>query len=95
MDEESMDQFDSTCKIGKYVGTLSYHDDTTAHCEISNVENGFEAEVALPVAVSFNSFDYVDTGFTYSTYGILNIAPKGGPIGGGTEVLVKGFGFAV
>lgn len=67
----------------------------TADCMIPNTLNGKQAEYGLGVSISLNGFDYVESEFVYSTYGILDISPKGGPVAGATEVLVKGFGFSV
>jgi hypothetical protein len=47
----------------------------------------------LPIQVSLNGVDYTNNTHVYRTYGIVDISPRGGPIEGGTEVLVSGFGF--
>jgi hypothetical protein len=95
MDQESMDQFESTCKVGTYVGDLAYYNEDTALCYIPQSVSGTDAEFSLPVSVSYNGFDYTTTGFTYSTYGAVSASPQSGPTTGGTEILVKGYGFAV
>jgi hypothetical protein len=50
-------------------------------------------ETGLPVHIALNGQDYTDNNDLYKPYGLLEISPKGGPIEGGTEVLVVGFGF--
>lgn len=50
-------------------------------------------DTGLPVHVAMNGQDWTDNPQTYRPYGILDIRPKGGPIEGGTEVVVIGFGF--
>lgn len=47
----------------------------------------------MPIQISMNGLDYTNNTHVYNTYGIMDISPKGGPIEGGTEVLVSGFGF--
>jgi hypothetical protein len=47
----------------------------------------------MPVRVSLNGQDFTNNTHTYSVYGLIDSAPKGGPYTGGTEVLIKCFGF--
>ena len=49
--------------------------------------------VALPVHVSLNGVDFVDTGFTFSYYTqpeLYEISPRSGPMEGGSQIMIKG-----
>ena len=53
--------------------------------------------VSLPVKVSLNGVDFVDSGSTFSYYvqpELLSISPKSGPMTGGTDVFIKGTQFS-
>ena len=49
--------------------------------------------VALPIHVSLNGVDFVDTGFSFSYYSqpeLESISPRSGPMEGGTQIMIKG-----
>ena len=49
--------------------------------------------VALPVKVSLNGVDWVDSGFKFSYYiqpELLGVSPKAGPMTGGTDIFIRG-----
>ena len=48
---------------------------------------------ALPVKVSLNGVDFVDSGFFFSYYTqpeLIGLSPRSGPYLGGTEIILKG-----
>ena len=53
--------------------------------------------VSLPVKVSLNGVDFVDSGFTFSYYvqpELYSLSPKSGPMTGGTDIFLHGSRFA-
>ena len=49
--------------------------------------------VALPVSVSLNGVNFVDSGFFFSYYTqpvLMGLTPASGPYQGGTEIMIKG-----
>lgn len=64
-------------------------------CVLPSTLSSSEPETGLDVSISLNGYDYTKPTFQYNTYGVLGIAPKQGPIKGGTEIIVKGFGFVI
>lgn len=81
-----------TCSIGDFISSAKVVDENTIQC-ISPVMERPKNGTMLNVRVSLNGQDYTTNTNTYSVYGLIDSAPKGGPSNGGTEVLIKGFGF--
>ena len=86
-------QANTTCIVGEYLGRAQVLDVETIDCYVEQVMTRPKNDTGLPVHVALNGQDYTDNPQLYKPYGILDISPKGGPIEGGTEVLVGGFGF--
>lgn len=85
--------FNGTCKIGPYIGVLTVVDSTTGNCFLPAELGGSNADQGLDVSISVNGKDYTTPSFKYSSYGLINLEPKSGPISGGTDVIIQGFGF--
>jgi len=82
--QDDMPGFNGTCKVGEHVGILKVVDPQNANCLLPKSDD-IAAETDIPVSVAMNGVDYTDPAdFKYSTYGLLDIAPKQGPIRGGT-----------
>jgi len=78
------------CKIGDKIVRAQYFSTVRIVCYSPPNDN---LAVALPVGVSLNGVDFVDTGFFFSYYTqpeLLGLSPASGPYQGGTEVMVKG-----
>ena len=81
-----------TCSVGGFISQATIKDQHTIQCYTPKMQkptNGTE----LRVSIAMNGQDYTKNNQTYSVYGLVDSAPKGGPIEGGTEVMIKGFGF--
>ena len=82
------------CKIGDKIKRAQFFSTVRIVC-YSPPNNDISA--ALPVSVSLNGVDWVDTGFFFSYYTepeLLGLTPASGPYQGGTEVMLKGNLFA-
>ena len=88
----SFDSANVTCAIGDFYSAAIMVDDHTLQCISPAMERPKNGS-SLPVHISLNGQDYTNNTHFYSVYGLLDSAPKGGPFTGGTEVMVKGFGF--
>ena len=86
-------QLNTTCRIGNYVGQAKVINREKMHCVILTKMTEATNSTGMPIQVAMNGLDYTNNTHVYNTYGMIDISPKGGPIAGGTEVLVRGFGF--
>lgn len=78
------------CKIGDKIVRAIYFSTVRIVCYSPPNDN---LALALPVSVSLNGVDFVDSGFFFSYYTqpeLLGLSPASGPYQGGTEVMVKG-----
>lgn len=90
--KSDFDQANMTCQIGDFASQANKISDNVVQCitpAMDRPRNGTQ----LIVSVSINGQDYANSNLTYSVYGLVDTAPKGGPITGSTEVMIKGFGF--
>lgn len=81
-----------TCAIGDFSSPAIIIDVHTLQCVTPSMEKPKNGTY-LPVRISVNGQDYTNNSHMYSVYGLIDSAPKGGPYSGGTEILIKGFGF--
>ena len=81
-----------TCSIGPFIGTAVLVDANTVHC-ITPVMSQGRNETSLAVRLSLNGQDYTNNTNFYHIYGLLDSTPKGGPTTGGTQIIMRGFGF--
>lgn len=81
-----------TCAIGDFYSQAIVIDVNSLQCVSPSMERPKNG-TSLPVRISLNGQDYTTNSHSYSVYGLLDSAPKGGLFTGGTEVLIKGFGF--
>jgi len=78
------------CKIGDKVTRATFFSTVRVVCYSPPNDN---ISAALPVKVSLNGVDWVDTGFTFSYYTepvLYGLVPASGPYEGGTQVFLKG-----
>lgn len=78
------------CKIGDKIVRAKYYSTVRIVCASPPNDN---MAVALPVHVSLNGVDFVDTGFTFSYYTqpeLYEISPRSGPMEGGSQIMIKG-----
>jgi hypothetical protein len=87
------EQANTTCVLGEYTGRAEVLDLENVDCYVTQAMERPKTDKGLPVRIALNGQDYTDPAPLYRPYGMLEISPKGGPIEGGTEVLVAGFGF--
>jgi len=90
--KSDFEQANLTCRIGEFASHATKLSDNVVQCLTPPMErpkNGTQ----LIVSVAINGQDYAPSNHTYSVYGLLDSAPKGGPIAGGTEVMLRGYGF--
>lgn len=89
---KNLDYGNPTCALSNYISPAKIVDINTITCYTPYIEAPRNA-TGLLVTVSLNGQDYTNNTNYYSVYNLLNAAPKGGPIHGGTEVLIVGYGF--
>jgi len=84
------------CKIGTAKGKAQFVNERQIKCIVEDMPLPNENQDALPAAVSLNSHSYtVPTEKTqYRPYGIRQLSPNSGPVGGYTTVIVQGQGFS-
>ena len=78
------------CSIGDKIVRAQYFSTVRIVCYSPPNDN---LAASLPVKVSLNGVDFVDTGFFFSYYTqpeLLGLSPASGPYQGGTEIMVKG-----
>lgn len=78
------------CKIGDKVSRAEFISTVRIVCYSPPNDN---IAAALPVLVSLNGVDFVDTGFFFSYYvqpELTGLLPASGPYQGGTEIMLKG-----
>lgn len=78
------------CAIGDKIVRAQYFSTVRIVCYSPPNDN---LSASLPVKVSLNGVDFVDTGFFFSYYTqpeLQGLSPQSGPYQGGTEILVKG-----
>lgn len=78
------------CKIGEKIVRAQYFSTVRIVCYSPPNDN---LAVALPIGVSLNGVDFIDTGFFFSYYvqpELQGMEPASGPYQGGTEIMVKG-----
>ena len=80
------------CKIGEFLTPGKVISERELHCTTPVMDRGKNGTV-LPVNVAMNGQDFTTNEDTFAVYGLIDSAPKGGPIHGGTEIMIKGFGF--
>jgi hypothetical protein len=80
------------CKIGEFLAPGKVVSENELNCVTPVMDRGKNG-TTLPVTVAINAQDFTTNSDTFSVYGLIDSAPKGGPIQGGTEVMIKGFGF--
>jgi len=81
-----------TCAVGPFVGSAKLMDANTIHCITPDMSFG-RNQTSYVVKLSLNGQDYTNNTNYYYIYGILEAAPKGGPTSGGTQIMLKGYGF--
>ena len=81
-----------TCGIGDFYSNAIVINDHTLQCSSPIMERPKNG-TSMPVRISLNGQDYTNNTHMYSLYGMTDSAPKGGPYAGGTEIMIKGFGF--
>jgi hypothetical protein len=59
-------------------------------CIVEDIPLITEDQDELPATVSLNSYSYTETNedTMYRPYGVLNVEPNSGPIGGSTTIIV-------
>jgi hypothetical protein len=84
------------CKIGTAKGKAHYVSERQVRCVVENMPLPAEDQDSLPATVSLNSYSYtIPTEKTmFRPYGIRQLSPNSGPVGGITTVIVQGQGFA-
>ena len=83
------------CKIGEHITRAKFIQTTRIQCTSPAAKSG--TDQALPVEVSQNGVDFMDTGFTFSYYEkpiLDDMKPRCGPVQGGTEVFLIGQKFS-
>lgn len=78
------------CMIGEKVVRAKFHSTVRIICYSPPNDN---INLALPVKVSLNGVDFVDSGFFFSYYiqpELSGLSPNAGPYEGGTEIMLKG-----
>jgi hypothetical protein len=78
------------CKIGSAKGKAYYVSERQVKCVVEDMPLPSEDQDSLPVSVSLNSYSYtVPTEKTkFRPYGIRQLSPNSGPIGGVTTVII-------
>lgn len=82
-----------TCAIGQTRGEALLIDDTRINCITPNVIHRQGNDTTLYVRIAENGQDYTNNTQLYKVYTMLDSSPKGGPIQGGTEIMLRGEGF--
>jgi hypothetical protein len=82
------------CKIGTKIVRATFSSTVRIVCRTPPSDNISER---LPILVSLNGIDFIDTGVTFSYYNppsIADIFPKSGSMSGGTEIYLIGDNFS-
>jgi hypothetical protein len=82
------------CKIGEKIIRATFHSTVRIVCVSPPNQNTY---APLPITISQNGVDWIDTGYSYSYYhqaAIKDIFPKSGQMNGGTEVFIIGENFS-
>jgi len=85
-----------SCKIGSSKGKAIYISERQVKCVVDSMPLPAEDQDSLPATVSLNSYSYTTpTDKTmFRPYGIRQLSPNSGPVGGVTTVIVTGQGFS-
>lgn len=84
---------DLVCSVGDFITPGKVISETEIRCETPLMERSKNG-TSLSVKVAMNGQDFTSNSHFFDIYGLIDSAPKGGPITGGTEVMIKGFGFS-
>jgi hypothetical protein len=82
-----------TCAVGHSRGEALLIDSTRINCLTPNLVHRPANDSELFVRVALNGQDLTNNTHLYGIYMLIDSAPKGGPIEGGTEVMLRGEGF--
>lgn len=85
-----------SCKVGTAKGKAFYVSERQVKCVVEEMPLPAEDADALPASVSLNSYSYTTTTekTMFHPYGIRQLSPNSGPVGGVTTVIVQGQGFS-
>lgn len=82
------------CMIGDKIVRAHFYSTVRIVCLSPPNDN---LAVAMPVKVSLNGVDFVDSGFKFSYYvqpDLMSVSPKSGPMIGGTDIFIEGSHFS-